>query len=170
MLIGILADSHGDASRTERAFAQLESNGARKFYHCGDICGEAVLDVMAGRDCTFVWGNCDCDSPLLNRYVRAVGLRPPKLPIRETHGGKTITVYHGHEREFDTFLRNPDCDYMFHGHTHRLTDRRVGRCRIINPGALHRAAIHTAVLLDLNSDFIRVLDVDRGAMIELAAG
>lgn len=166
MLIGILADSHGDAIRTERAFALLESNGARKFYHCGDICGEGVLDVMASRDCTFVWGNCDFDSPLMTRYVRAVGLTPPKLPIRETHADKTIAVYHGHEREFDSFLRNPDCDYMFHGHTHRLTDRRIGACRIINPGALHRAPVHTAVLLDLAEDIARVLDVDRGAIVD----
>lgn len=160
MILGILSDSHGDAVRTERAFALLESHGARKFFHCGDICGEGVLDVMTGRDCTFVWGNCDRESALLTRYVKSIGLTPPKLPIRETHAGKTIAVYHGHEREFDTFLNNPDCDYMFHGHTHRMDDRCVGRCRIINPGALYRAAVHTVALLDVVSDELRMLDVD----------
>jgi len=161
MLIGILSDSHGDAVRTERAFALLEANGAKKFFHCGDVCGELVLDVMAGRDCTFVWGNCDAESPLLTRYVRTLGLAPPKLPTRETHAGKTIAVYHGHERDFDAFLRRPDCDYVFHGHTHRMADRRIGKCRVINPGALHRATVHTVALLDLVEDRLCVFDVDR---------
>jgi len=165
MLIGILSDSHGDVVRTEKAFALLESHGAKKFFHCGDVCGEMVLDVMAGRDCTFVWGNCDNESPLLTRYVQSIGLTPPKLPIRETHAGKTIAVYHGHEPAFSSFLKQPDCDYLFHGHTHRLDDRRTGKCRIINPGALHRATIHTAALLDLNKDKLRVLDVDRGEFV-----
>lgn len=170
MIIGILADSHGDADRTERAFAILESHGAKKFFHCGDICGEPVLDVMAGRDCTFVWGNCDPESPLLTRYVKSIGLTPPKVPSHSNHAGKSIAVFHGHEREFSEFLRRPDCDYMFHGHTHRLADRRVGKCRIINPGALHRAEIHTAALLDLAKDYLRVLDVNEGRFVEGLSG
>jgi len=165
MILGILSDSHGDAVRTERAFALLEANGARKFFHCGDICGEGVLDVMSGRDCTFVWGNCDCESALLTRYVKSIGLTPPTLPIRETHAGKIIAAYHGHERDFDTFVTAPDGDYMFHGHTHRPEDRRVGRCRIINPGALHRAPVHTVALLDLESDELRFLDVDSARFV-----
>lgn len=165
MIVGILSDSHGDAIRTERAFALLEANGARKFFHCGDICGEGVLDVMAGRDCTFVWGNCDCESPLLTRYVKSIGLTPPKMPTRENHGGKTIVVFHGHEREFNTFLNEPNGDYVFHGHTHRPDDRRVGRCRVINPGALYRASVHTVALLDVINDELRLLDVDTARFI-----
>ncbi len=167
MLLGIMSDSHGDAEMTERAVALLESRGAAKLFHCGDLCGEAVLDALAGHDCTFVWGNCDEPGPLMRRYVHKLGLPWPDGPVRLELHRKQIALYHGHERGLRHAPTEDGLDYVFFGHTHQLADRRVGRCRLINPGALHRAAVHSVALLDLERDRLSFYEVESGEELRI---
>lgn len=161
MLIGILSDSHGDAAATARAVALLEKRGAEMFFHCGDVCGLAVLDELAGHSAHFVWGNCDDVSPADRRYVERIGLAwPGRVPVRVTLADRRIALYHGHEQEFAAALDDPDADYVFHGHTHVRADRREGRIRVVNPGALYRAKPRSAAMLDLDRDILTFLALD----------
>ncbi|MCG8408294.1 MAG: YfcE family phosphodiesterase [Phycisphaerales bacterium] len=164
MLVGIMSDSHGDAPVTARAVSLLENRGAKKLFHCGDLCGDHVLDELAGRDCVFVWGNCDAPSPVLRKYVTSLGLSWPEAPVHVTVAGKRIAVYHGHENGFFRAKLSPDpgLDYLFYGHSHRYADDRQNGCRLINPGALYRAAVHTVALLDVKADKLTFLQVDTG--------
>lgn len=161
-LIGIMSDSHGDAAATARAIELLTQRGATKFIHCGDICGEGVLDELAGHDCAFIWGNCDSPSAPLRKYVRTLGLPWPDGPLQLKLSRKRVAVFHGHEPEFPRSVESGDFDYIFYGHTHRLADQRVKGCRVINPGALYRARIKTVALVDAAADSVRFLDVDTG--------
>jgi hypothetical protein len=165
MLVGIMSDSHGDAAATAQAVALLTRRGARKLFHCGDLCGRAVLDELAGHDCTFVWGNCDAPSPVLRRYVAALGLSWPRCPASAAVDGKTIAVYHGHEPAFAKASQEPGLDYIFYGHTHKCADHHENGCRFINPGALHRASVRTVALLDLETDALTFLRIDSGREI-----
>lgn len=168
MLVGIMSDSHGDAAATARAVALLDHRGAKKLFHCGDLCGEAVLDELAGHDCAFVWGNCDHPTPTLRTYVESLGLPWPEPPVRAELNGKRIAVYHGHERGFSRAANEPGQNYIFYGHTHVAADQRSDRCRLINPGALHRARIHTVALLELMTDRLEFLRLDTGEPIKVS--
>jgi len=165
MIIGIMADSHGDAESTARAVTLLEQLGAEKLFHCGDICGESVLDELAGRDCTFAWGNCDQPDEALRHYVATLGLAWPQWPIRVEIDGKRIGMCHGHENGFITARREPGLDYLFHGHTHSPSDYQENGCRVINPGALHRAEPPTVATLDLATDELRFFHARSGEPI-----
>jgi predicted phosphodiesterase len=50
---------------------------------------------------------------------------------------------------------------VLHGHTHEIRDERVGLTRVINPGALHRAARYTAAVLEPASDRLEIIVVPR---------
>lgn len=167
MLLGIMSDSHGDAAATAAAVSLLEARGAAYLIHCGDICGEQVLDELAGRPCTFVWGNCDFVTPALRNYVQALGLTVPNAGARLVLGDRHIAVFHGHEPEFDDAGRRGKCDYIFHGHTHRFADRTIGTCRIINPGALFRARPRTCALVDLRNGALQIMRIDNGVSVAL---
>src|SRR5262245_49618277 len=132
MLVGVLSDSHGDAEMTGRAVELLLGRGAKRLFHCGDICGEGVLDALARHDCTLVWGNCDSSIALMERYARRIGLNPMRPAGAVTVAGKSIGLFHGHEREFEDALERGGLDYVFHGHTHRYRDSRINGCRVIN--------------------------------------
>lgn len=160
MLIGILSDTHGRHGIAGAAVNLLHRRGARQFIHCGDVGSARVLDQLAGLDATFVTGNTDYDRQVLLRYGREIGIdaRHPMADL--TIHGKRIAVLHGDdERLMRTLLAGQDYDYLLHGHTHVRDDRHEGRTRIINPGALHRAAEKTVALLDPDQDTVEFLVV-----------
>lgn len=174
MILGILSDTHGQAAVARRALGVLEGAGAEAFVHCGDVGGEAVLRELAGRRAWFVWGNTDDPSPALLACVRAAGLPlPGKAPQLLELAGRRLVVFHGHETLFIRFAELAaagrtaqaeavvgPADYVLCGHAHRRLDVRVGRIRVINPGALYRASPRSVASLDLERDKLRYWRVD----------
>ncbi|MBI5765330.1 MAG: YfcE family phosphodiesterase [Planctomycetes bacterium] len=169
MVLGLLSDSHGDASATARAMALLAQHGAERFIHCGDICGEDVLAEFVGHDVTFVWGNCDSPSPSLRRYVQSVGLAWPEGRAELEIDGRRIAVFHGHERGFADAIESGHFHYVLHGHTHLYSDSLFNGCRVINPGALYRAAVKSVALLDVAADSVTFLRLDDGVVIPVGS-
>ena len=150
MILGILSDSHGRADRVRAARALLENAGATLLVHCGDVGGTEVFDELVGSDLRFVWGNTDFPTPGTMAYLSTVGLQAPEdVPLEFEVDGRTIQVFHGHEPGFAAALANPQCDYILHGHTHVANDERIGKARVINPGALQRAIRRTVATLEL---------------------
>lgn len=171
MILGILSDTHGQPSRTLEALRILDQLGATAFVHCGDHGGPAVLDAFVGRHCWIVNGNTDALDQATQAYAAEVGLDlASPAPRRFTLAGRTFAVFHGHEPEFTRVLQETlrsgrlpagfgACDYVLHGHTHVASDSRVGPLRVINPGALYRAATYTVATLDPAQDALRYWEV-----------
>ena len=153
MVIGILSDTHDQYERMGLAVRTLKDRGAGYFIHCGDLCNPRMLDHLAGLPSAFVYGNCDWDRMALQRYGQNVS-----VPCYGTFGdlelaSKRIALTHGDDRaKMTNLLAAREHDYLFHGHTHVRRDERFGKLRIINPGALHRAAEKTVALLDTDTD------------------
>ncbi|GJM24336.1 MAG: phosphodiesterase [Phycisphaerae bacterium] len=153
MIIGVMSDSHGKSRQVKKAIEIFDRENAATIIHCGDVGGIEVFDEMVGRDVHFVWGNTDYPDQATLAYLRTVELAPPAtVPLRLELHGKSIEVFHGHEPEFNHALGSPASDYILHGHTHLARDERIGNCRIINPGALHRAREYTVATIDLERD------------------
>lgn len=161
MKLGILSDSHGRVEMVRRALAELDAAGTQVFVHCGDVGGLDVLDELAGRRAWFVWGNTDEPRPFWRPHVAELGLPWPDGPVELALAGRSIGVYHGHERAFREALRDARFDYLLHGHTHQRDDYREGPMRVINPGALHRVALPTVAVLDLERDDLRFVALER---------
>lgn len=161
MLIGILSDTHGRHAITAAAVQRLQQRGAQRFIHCGDVGSQQVLDQLAGLKATFVTGNTDYNRQDLLRYGRDIGLEACYPMADLTIDGRRIAVLHGDDfRLMRQLLLSQDFDYLLHGHTHIRDDRREGRTRIINPGALQRAATKTVALLDTSADTVEFLVVE----------
>ena len=153
MLIGILSDSHGHARPVRAAVALFDRLGVEHIVHCGDIGGTDVLEELVGRRCTLVWGNTDFPAGGILAFAQAAGLPTPQPgPVQLSLDGKSIAVFHGHERGFEAACVSWEGDYLLHGHTHERRDERIGRTRIVNPGALHRARPKTVATLDTTPD------------------
>ncbi len=173
MILGILSDTHGQRLRVAAAIRLLKQLGTQVFVHCGDIGGAGVLSEFAGLDAVLVMGNTDYPDASLERYAASIGLKLNAAPpLRLQYDRRSIAVFHGHEPQFYALANSlietghlpPEADnwdYILHGHTHIASDQRVGRTRLINPGALHRARVCTVATLDTADDdlkFWRVFD------------
>lgn len=162
MIIGILSDSHGRHLMVRKALTLFDTLGASFIIHCGDVGGTPVFDELVGRDCRFVWGNTDEPENGLLTYLKTVGLRAPdEIPTRLDLDGKRFVVFHGHEREFQRDPSAWNADYVLHGHTHVTRDERLGRTRLINPGALCRAKPLTVATLDPVHDELVVHEISK---------
>ncbi len=170
-LIGIISDSHGRAAATELAARLLVERGAELLIHLGDVGSEQVIDALIqGVDAAgkvtppvhLVFGNTDWDAAELGEYARHVGVQVDHPAGRLTIDGKTLAFTHGDEPRLMQQAVVDRVDYLFHGHTHKTRDQVIGSTRVINPGALHRAAQHTAALLDVAGgrlEFVHVPEV-----------
>ncbi|MGD1278508.1 MAG: YfcE family phosphodiesterase [Tepidisphaeraceae bacterium] len=160
MLVGILSDTHDRVDAMAAGMALLRDRGAEMFVHCGDVGGQRVLDLLCGLKSVVVWGNSDFDQAGLSRYAAALGIEGRGLLAEFEVDGKRIAVTHGHDRRLmDRIVGGGQHDYLLHGHTHVARDERVGRVRIVNPGALCRTTKKTVALLDVRGDRVEHLIV-----------
>lgn len=173
VIVGLLSDSHGHARRTRAALDVLRAAGAEAFIHCGDVGGLEVLEELAGLRVWVVCGNIDCPDRELEQRAAELGVQVThEGPLRLRLAGRSLAAFHGHEAMCARVLERAarglpagagldGLDYVVHGHTHVARDMRVGPLRVVNPGALVRARVHTVATLDLAADevvFWQVLD------------
>jgi putative phosphoesterase len=160
VLVGILSDTHDRVDAMAAAVKLLRQRGAEFFVHCGDVGSERVLDHLAGLPGAFVFGNTDWDRAALARYAQSIGVACHGSFADLELGGKRVAVTHGDDFKLkQRLLAEQQHDYLLQGHTHIRTDERVGRTRLINPGALQRAKEKTVALLDTTTDRVEFLVV-----------
>ena len=160
MIVGILSDTHGNAEIARTAVRLLLSRGAQYFIHCGDVGGEDVLDALAGHPAMFVFGNNDWDRRPLADYAQGIDVACGDEQGKLSFDNKLAIVTHGDDSHIvNSVLQAQLVDYLFLGHTHKTLDTRRGKVRIINPGALYRAAQKTVALLDTASDALEFIVV-----------
>lgn len=161
MKIGILSDTHGNVLRTIRAARLLRDHGIAAVLHCGDIGSQRVLIELAEAfppeskiPVHAVLGNVDGDD-LIGAGVHLHG-RLADLEL----DGKRIVIIHGDDASrLRQTLAAQRHDYIFTGHTHQRADHREGRTRLINPGAVHRAATPGCAVLNTATGSLEYLDL-----------
>jgi uncharacterized protein len=160
VIVGVLSDTHGKAKMAAAAVKLLLAQGAEYLIHCGDVGETDVLDCLAGIPSMFVFGNNDWDRQGLAKYAKDIGVACGEEMGKLSFAGKLAIVAHGDdERLIGRVLAEQRVDYLFLGHTHIAMDSRQGRVRVINPGALYRAAQKTVAVLDTVADDLRFLVV-----------
>lgn len=161
MIVGILSDTHDRADAAMLGVAALREAGAQFLIHCGDVGSDHVLEHLGGVPAAFVFGNTDWDRRALQRSAGHLGVQCLGDAGELELDGKWFYVCHGDDfRAMRAALDAQRYDYLLHGHSHTRRDDRVGRTRIINPGALHRAREKTVAVLDIARDRLTFLPVN----------
>jgi putative phosphoesterase len=149
--IAIVSDTHGRVETVARAFELLKGRGVELILHCGDIDDVETVRLFPA-ETHFVFGNCDTEHDELRAAIAEV-----EATLHEPFGhlelpGAQVAFVHGDDIGLLKGLEHSgQFDFVFHGHTHVAAERRVGKTRVINPGALHRARPRTFAILDLAS-------------------
>ncbi len=157
MKIGLISDTHNHLRETRQALDLLRTHGAQHLVHCGDV-GEDVLDLLSaicqehGIRAHVAIGNCDRDqgsdavfSPQPAGIERGVS---PEFTL----AGKRCIVLHGDNAyRLESVSTSGEFDFVFTGHTHAKSDRRVGHTRVLNPGSpvRPRSGLPSVAVLDL---------------------
>ncbi len=158
--VGIVSDSHDNEAAVEQAVRILRDRGVSHVIHCGDVVSASTVELFRGFNFRVCLGNNDSARELTAAAERIGGAFAPRLDLEI--GGKRFFVAHGDwEAPLREALDSGKFDYVLYGHTHRRDDRRMGRARLINPGALYRAATYTFALLDLATDALETVELGK---------
>src|SRR5947209_6071594 len=159
MKIAILSDTHSRYHTVEAALAQAEARGVELLLHCGDIEDADTVWLFPGKT-HFVFGNCDTERTSLRQAMYGVGATLHEPFGRLELDGVKLAFVHGDDaRLLRQLEESGEFEYVFHGHTHKRRDEQNGTTRVINPGALHRAAVKTFAVLDLASGELETVAV-----------
>ena len=166
MLIGLLSDSHANASRLEKGIALLIQQGAELLVHCGDIVAGDHVSILAqpGAPAYLVAGSMDRQTGRFAKEAQRCGVHFAadflEVPLGE---GQYLIAMHGdNEQLLCELVEGGQFPYVCHGHTHRTANETFGSVRVICPGALTHPRwpkYPTVAILDTDSDTVRFIEV-----------
>lgn len=157
MKIAIVSDTHGRTATVAKALALIEPHGVTHILHCGDIDDPDTVELFP-KHTHFVFGNCDTERSEIRRRIEKIGAN-----LQEPFGhleldGVNIAWVHSDSRGlFHDLEHSGHFQYLFYGHTHVRLEHRTGPTRVINPGALHRAAEKTFAILDVATGIVETI-------------
>jgi putative phosphoesterase len=146
--IAVVSDTHSRYETIEKALKLIAERQVERIIHCGDIEDADAVWLFPGTS-HFVFGNCDHERQAMRQAIYGIGAE-----LHEPFGnvyldGKGIAFIHSDDRRlFEQLEESEKYDYLFYGHSHVAKEHRTGPTRVINPGALHRAAKKTFLILD----------------------
>jgi putative phosphoesterase len=163
MVLAVISDSHDNRPAIRKALELARGRGAEEILHCGDLTSASTLTLFRGWTLQYAAGNMDRDAGEIRAAVDRLGLGSScGGELRLERDGLRITVQHGNRADrLAAAIRSGEWDFVFHGHTHRRGDERIGRTRVVNPGALGSAAAgrYSFCLLDTATREIEFVEV-----------
>ena len=145
MKIAIFSDSHDNWPNIEKAIKYLDKNKIRLIIHCGDVCAPSTLEEMVklfkGEQIHLVKGNVDGD---IEGFKNVEKKYAQKLKFYGQTGLLTLKIKNLKLKIVfchDPFVakkmaESQKYDFVFHGHTHKPWQEKIGQTTIINPGTL----------------------------------
>ena len=161
MLIGVMADTHDQVSRTSRAVSRIVAAGAEAIVHCGDITGREIVEACSRLPFYFVFGNHDADNvPELRQAASDVQAQCLEWGGVITLANRQVAITHGHMKSDVQPLIDSTPDYLLTGHFHDPAVWTEGRVRRVCPGALDRTDELTVATIDLTTDEVQFLSLE----------
>ena len=156
MKIGILSDTHNNLSNIQKALDIFSIYQPEYLIFCGDATNIESIQWFCEYPLIYTFGNGDLATGDIAASLKAFNKENfAGFVYKGELAGKKIAVIHGHWMDqLDELTSNGKYDYVFTGHTHKRMDERVGKTRLINPGAVGGSGdeSHSIAILDLNSD------------------
>ena len=159
-MIGIISDTHENEEAIKKAVTIFKKRNVEFVVHCGDIISPPMLEHFKGLKMKFVFGNNDGEKIGLNDKAKEFGFEEITDEKEFEYKRKKFYVYHGTKKEkLDAAIKSNKYDYVLIGHTHIKRDEKIGKTRVINPGALFRIYPYTIAPLDVEKDKLEFVEV-----------
>ncbi len=155
----VISDSHDNMDKIRKAIKIATENDVSMIFHLGDFVSPfSVAPFLNGKyEFIGIFGNNDGDRLLLEKRANGKILRSPHwLSVNQKH------LYLMHEPySLYPAIKSQLYDFIFFGHTHRLTIKQYGKTLVINPGEScgYLTGKATCVLLDPETYKTRVIEL-----------
>ncbi|MBW2992899.1 metallophosphoesterase [Candidatus Woesearchaeota archaeon] len=159
-MIGIISDTHDNVVNVKKAVEKFKEADVGFVVHVGDIIAPKTVTFFEGVKLKAVKGNCDGDIKLIKKKLEEIGGEYLGELGEIEYKGKKFGIYHGTDpARVEGMINSGKYDYVLTGHTHIQRDEKIGKTRVINPGAHYYGAENTIVLLDVEKDIAKVVEL-----------
>ena len=136
MILGVVSDTHNRVPNVEEIIDIFNFKKVDKVIHTGDITQATTLEKFSRLNCSLlaVFGNNDLKEKGLNEVSKANGFRLEHPPLILKLGNRKIAIFHEPDGIEELIESDPSIELIFHGHTHRYRNEKIGKTLIINPG------------------------------------
>jgi len=163
MLLGIFSDVHDQLQNLQRALGVFKQRGAATLIFCGDFCSPIparVMGAFAG-EIHCVFGNGDGDRFQIARIAHH------DHPNLKLHGEHAELEFEGHKFAVTHYpfyakalASTGQYRAVFSGHTHVLSEERIGACLWLNPGeVMGWKGRPTCALYDTHTNAAEIIDL-----------
>jgi uncharacterized protein len=160
MKIGIISDTHDNVANIIKAAGIFTQKKADFVIHCGDIVAPATVAYFKGLKMKFIMGNCDGDIETIRKKIGEIDGEYLGETGEVKAGSRLIGIYHGTDpARLEGMINSGRFDYVLTGHTHKSRDEKIGKTRVINPGAHYYGAENTVAILDTEKDTVEMVKV-----------
>jgi putative phosphoesterase len=155
----VISDSHDNMEKINKAMKIAKDHNVSMIFHMGDFVSPFAILPFLKEKMKFigVFGNNDGDRLLLQKFANGKILRSPHWLDAE---GKHMYLMHEPQALYSG-IKSQLYDFIFFGHTHRLTIKQYGKTLVINPGEScgYLTGKATCVLLDPKTSETRVIEL-----------
>jgi uncharacterized protein len=163
MIIGALSDTHGHLARSRAAIQILLDKGAELLIHSGDIGHENILIELAALchpqkiPVYAATGNVDLYDTDIIDFPAGTGVHVARSHTL-TLDGQQVGIIHGDDASaLNTMIRCGTYHLIFTGHTHIARDEQLANTRVMNPGAVFRAAQPSVAIFDTSKHAMEIV-------------
>lgn len=159
-MIGVISDTHDNVVNVKKATEKFKEANVEFVIHCGDVVSPLTLKFFDNLKLKVSKGNCDGEIEGLKKVLQEMGGEwlgeIGELEVK----GKNIGVYHGTDQnKLQGMINSKKYDYILTGHTHKQRDETIGKTRIINPGAHYYGSENSIVLLDVEKNVVKFVEL-----------
>ena len=160
MRIGVMADTHDRLPAIEELLARLSAKGVGMVMHAGDYCSPFALAPFqkAGIPLLGVFGRNDGDTETLEATAsRGFGAEIYESPHSFEVGGHKVMLVHDLAEINKRSIASHD--FVIHGCSHKLEQRRRDKTLLLNPGEAcgWLTGKCTAMVVDLDTGEVEVV-------------
>lgn len=138
MKIAVLSDIHDNIWNLKKVLKRVKKEKCEALLFCGDYCAPSVakLIIELKLPTYAVFGNVDGAHYEITKLVESLSYYHQFKEMVEVElDGRKIAVTHYHE--FAQGLASTGkYDVVFHGHTHKAEQKRIGKTLLANPGEI----------------------------------
>ena len=164
MLIGIVSDSHDCLPKIDQAVTLLNSLAVENVLHAGDYCSPFAALRFGGLKSKMygVFGNNDAEKQLLQSKFQTLGHELRGQFASFKFDEVKIALLHGDEGELLQAITNSQVyDLVVFGHTHSISQSRIGKTIILNPGEIcgYLSGKATIATFETSSRSVKILEI-----------
>lgn len=159
MKIGIISDTHDNATTIKKAVGIFNRDKVDLVIHAGDYISPFSIDALdkLKAELVGVFGNNDGDVLALREISKNKIYNPPHvLEIND----KTTLITHKPDM-LNALIESQRYDIIIYGHTHRVDTRDEGGTLVINPGEAGGwlTGKSTVAILDVGRADVKIIEI-----------